>query len=72
MTQTLLEHFVLVLIPYQQGGLFRRREVGEGDWKMERLNPLSAGRSFQTDEMGRDITIVEVLIPYQQGGLFRQ
>ena len=46
--------------------------MGEGDWKMERLNPLSAGRSFQTDEMGRDITIVEVLIPYQQGGLFRR
>ena len=36
-----------------------------------RLNPLSAGRSFQTDEAGVKTTGTLVLIPYQQGGLFR-
>ena len=35
------------------------------------LNPLSAGRSFQTFEGHDGATEYLVLIPYQQGGLFR-
>ena len=35
------------------------------------LNPLSAGRSFQTETHQADGSVKKVLIPYQQGGLFR-
>ena len=35
------------------------------------LNPLSAGRSFQTQAIAGSEPIPIVLIPYQQGGLFR-
>ena len=36
------------------------------------LNPLSAGRSFQTGYMPLIVLAPNVLIPYQQGGLFRR
>ena len=36
-----------------------------------RLNPLSAGRSFQTPQNELQSLMGYVLIPYQQGGLFR-
>ena len=36
-----------VLIPYQQGGLFRRYAAVKS-FVANSLNPLSAGRSFQT------------------------
>ncbi len=35
------------------------------------LNPLSAGRSFQTLGLQYMLRLTSVLIPYQQGGLFR-
>ena len=35
------------------------------------LNPLSAGRSFQTADLEEVNVNPDVLIPYQQGGLFR-
>ena len=35
------------------------------------LNPLSAGRSFQTSNVPEEQWRKRVLIPYQQGGLFR-
>ena len=37
-----------------------------------RLNPLSTGKSVQTDPMIAAVTRTEVLIPYLQGSLFRQ
>ena len=36
------------------------------------LNPLSAGRSFQTLTRQAEEAARQVLIPYQQGGLFRR
>ncbi len=36
------------------------------------LNPLSAGKSFQTDGAGSNGGNSYVLIPYQQGSPFRQ
>ena len=60
-----------VLIPYQQGGLFRLvRLVNEDNYQC--LNPLSAGRSFQTLVEKCCLGRGYVLIPYQQGGLFRR
>ena len=38
---------IYVLIPYQQGSLFRRR-VDNLESQVWSLNPLSAGKSFQT------------------------
>ena len=60
----------MVLIPYQQGGLFRPYSFYNVVMKVS-LNPLSAGRSFQTYESNVNVDLLNVLIPYQQGGLFR-
>ena len=60
-----------VLIPYQQGGLFRQK-LYVLITPLQCLNPLSAGRSFQTSSDAAYARLVSVLIPYQQGGLFRR
>ena len=59
-----------VLIPYQQGGLFRLKLMHH-EVRAIGLNPLSAGRSFQTNKVAGGVNVSAVLIPYQQGGLFR-
>ncbi len=61
---------VKVLIPYQQGSLFRRFRF-YGCRSCSSLNPLSAGKSFQTLSFKDPAGANEVLIPYQQGSLFR-
>ena len=59
-----------VLIPYQQGSLFRPTHL-EGPHRIGCLNPLSAGKSFQTTLAAGTLATSTVLIPYQQGSLFR-
>ena len=44
-----LSLLLYVLIPYQQGGLFRRL-LRFTNRSSQRLNPLSTGRSFQTEK----------------------
>ena len=50
----LLKVTVKVLIPYQQGGLFRHWYKTDINQYVIGLNPLSAGRSFQTLQNTRD------------------
>ena len=60
------QHFVR-----SSGGLFRPMKFLS--WILFKcLNPLSAGRSFQTCTLINPEHSPNVLIPYQQGGLFRR
>ena len=59
-----------VLIPYQQGGLFRRRTNRYGGSRIS-LNPLSAGRSFQTQRNGMRVVVLLGLNPLSAGRSFQ-
>ncbi len=60
----------MVLIPYLQGSLFRLWTKMCG-CSMSRLNPLSTGKSVQTNNWLSVAGVNRVLIPYLQGSLFR-
>ncbi len=60
-----------VLIPYQQGGLFRH-DVLEVGVEIRVLIPYQQGGLFRRWADGAITDANYVLIPYQQGGLFRR
>ena len=62
--------FPNVLIPYQQGYVFRLTSSNSCGRTVS-LNPLSAGVCLQTLNNDVGVSALNVLIPYQQGYVFR-